>query len=331
MLKRIGMMAASLGLTILGIASVNPSLGMTALAASSAPEIEAVAGADTSMWVKGNPGPWIGFGGGLSGAPAVASVPSPFGQTETQGTPFYVVTGLDHDLWTINQQQGWQRLSTTRAYCIDNPAAVVTSAHAAGELLLTVACQGGDHAVWFAQTVVGNLLAPMPLAWQSLGGGIVNGPAIAAVDPIHNDVNGELTFFVNGTDGHVWTRTLATGWAQTPWGCIGHPAAGASLSTLIPSGEVTVFACQGSDHTLWFSHNFGSGWIDTQSLGGGLVDGPGVAVGPTTATFFVEGIDHTGWHRTITHGGNVFSWTSDGGVMRFGVGATALLFRSDNP
>jgi hypothetical protein len=247
------------------------------------------------------------------------------------GHPVRRRQGLDHDLWTFNQQQGWQRLSTDRAFCIDNPAAVITSAHAAGQMLLTVACQGADHALWFAQTLMGSGLAPMPLFWQTLDGGIVNGPAIAAVDPLHRDVNSELTFFVTAPGGQVGSRTLATGWAPTPWGCIGHPAAGASLSSLIPSGEVTVFACQGMDHTLWFSHNFGSGWIDTQSLGGGLVDGPGVAVGPVTATFFVQGIDHTAWHRTITHGGNVFGWTPDGGFIQFGVGAAALLSRSDNP
>ncbi len=172
----------------------------------------------------------------------------------------------------------------------------------------------------------------LPLLWQSLGGVLVNGPAVAAVDPVHRTVNSELTFFVNGTDGHVWTRTLDSGWTQMPWKCIGHPAAAATLSTLIPTtGQVTVFACHGIDHALWFSRNLGGGWVDTQSLGGIVVDGPGVAVGPSTATFFVEGNDQGGWHRTITHGGNVFAWTSDGGILQFGVGATALLFRSDNP
>jgi hypothetical protein len=329
MRRRIRTLVASFGLAVLGVA-FTASSGVT-LAANSAPEIEGAAGADASLWLKGNPGPWLGFNGGLTAAPAIASIPNPFGAQDGPGTPFVVVNGLDHDLWTFNQQQGWQRLSTQRAFCIDNPAAVITSAHAAGGRLLTVACQGADHALWFAQTLLGNPLAPLPLFWQSLDGGIVNGPAVAAVDPLHRDVNSELTFFATAPDGRVWSRTLATGWAPTPWGCIGHPAAAASLSTQIPSGEVTVFACQGRDRTLWFSHNFGAGWIDTQSLGGGLVDGPGVAVGPTTATFFVQGTNHDPWHRTITHGGNVFSWTPDGGFIQFGVGAVALLFSSDNP
>jgi hypothetical protein len=332
MRRRIRTLAASIGLAVIGIAGAATSTGVTALAANSAPEIEGVAGGDTSLWLRVNPGPWLGFNGGLAGAPAIASLPNEIGSTETQGTPFVVVTGLDHDLWTFNQQRGWVRLSTSRAFCIDNPAAVITSAHAAGGLLLTVACQGGDHALWFAQALVGSGLAPFALNWQSLGGGLSNGPGVAVVDPIHNSVAGELTFFATTPpSGIVWTRTLLTGWSPSTWACSGHPAAGATLSTQIPSGEVTVFACQGKDHSLWFSHNFGGGWIDTQSLGGGLLDGPGVAVGPTTATFFVEGTDHSMWHRTITHGGNVFNWTSDGGFAQFGAGATALLFRSDNP
>jgi len=83
---------------------------------------------------------------------------------------------------------------------------------------------------------------------------------------------------------------------------------------------------------LWFSHNFGSGWIDTQSLGGAIVDGPGVAVGPSTATFFAEGTDRAGWHRTIPHvGPYVSNWSGDGGILEFGASATALLFRSSYP
>ena len=330
MLVRSRTWSPSLVLAVLAIVLSSAFPVTTALAASSAPEIEGVAGSDASLFLRGNPGPWVGFGGILIGAPAIASVPSTT-QPETPGTPFVVVNGTDHNLWTFNQQQGWTHL-TASDYCIDNPAAVITSAHAAGAFVLTVACQGIDHALWFAQTQVGDLLTPLPLTWQSLGGLMVNGPAVAAVDPVHRSVNDELTLFVNGIDGHVWTRTLSTGWSQMPWECIGHPAAAATLSTLIPAtGQVTVFACQGIDHTLWFSHNFGNGWIDTQSLGGLLVDGPGVAVGPTTATFFVEGVDRAGWHRTITHGGNVFDWTSDGGILQFGTGAAALLFRSDNP
>jgi hypothetical protein len=305
-----------------------------ALAATTAPEIEGVVGTDSGLWVKGNnpSGPWLGLGGFLIAAPGGASVPDTVGGGP--GTPFWVVTGGDHNLWTFSQQTGWERLSIFTAYCIDNPAAVIVRAHAAGAFLLTVACQGADHALWFAQTQVGSLLGPLNLVWQSLGGVLVSGPAVAPVDPLHQTVDGELTFFGNGTDGHVWTRTFATGWTQTPWGCIGHPAAAATLSTQIPiSGQVTVFGCQGLDHSLWMARNFGDGrgWIDTQSLGGVLVNGPGVAVGPSTATFFVEGTDTASWHRTITHGGNVFSWTTDGGGLQYGASAVALLFASDNP
>jgi hypothetical protein len=329
MLAPIRALTASLGLALLGAAALGPFSAAPAIAASTAPEIEAVTGLNADLWLRSPGGPWLDFGGQFVAAPAVTSIPDSSGQNP--GTPFVVGTGLDHDLWTFNQQQGWQHLSSNPAFCLDNPAAVVTSAHAAGQQLLTVACQGANHALWFAQAVVGSGLAPLPLAWQSLGGVLTSGPAVAAVAPIGNTVDGEITFFGVGQDSHVWTRTVGTGWVQMGWQCLGHPAAATSLSTLVQSGEVTVFACDGLDHTLWFSRNFGSGWIDTQSLGGGLIDGPGVAVGPSTATFYVEGNNQGSWHRTITHGGNVFSWTSDGGGLQHGTAAAALLFASDNP
>ncbi len=333
MVARIRTLTASLGFVVLGIIVAGPPSATTALAATTAPELEGAVGADNGMWLRGNtpPGPWLSFGGVLLGPPALASLPSE-SQTPQQGSPFVVATGADHRLWTFNQQQGWQPLTSSPTFCIDNPTAVVTSAHASGMQLLTVACQGGDHALWFAQTTISaNSLAPLPLTFQSLGGIMMDGPAVAAVDPIHQTVDGERTFFANATDGHVWTRTLATGWSPTPWQCLGHLAAGGTLSTQVPSGEVAVFACQGTDHGLLFSHNFGGGWIDTQSFGGILIDGPGVAVGPTTATFFAEGANQSAFHLTITHGGNVFNWTPDGGILQLGASATALLFQTDNP
>jgi virginiamycin B lyase len=297
---------------------------------TAAPEIEAVAGRDSGVYQRTNPGTWQGLGGIVVGAPAIASLPSST-QPATQGTPFVVVTGQDHNLWTWNRQQGWQPLSSNPAYCIDNPAAAITSAQTAGAFTLTVACQGADHALWYAQATVSSLLAPLPLSWRSLGGGMRNGPAVAPVDPLHQTATGALTFFITGLDGYVYTRTLDAGWSKMPWGCIGHPAAATTLSSLIPTGEVTVFACQGWDHALWFSHNFGGGWVDTQSLGGILIDGPGVAVGPTTTTFFVEGQDRGGYHRTATVSGSVGSWTGDGGILQFGAGATALQLPANTP
>src|SRR5262245_43013650 len=109
MLVRIRALAAALGTAILGALLTNPTAGTTALAATSAPEIEAVTGLDSGVWFRSSPGPWLTFpGGGLIAAPAVASFPDTF--TSGQGTPFLVATGTDHDLWTVNQLQGWQRL-----------------------------------------------------------------------------------------------------------------------------------------------------------------------------------------------------------------------------
>src|SRR5258708_29939740 len=155
MVARIRTLTASLGFVVLGIIVAGPPSATTALAATTAPEREGAVGADNGMWLRGNtpPGPWLSFGGVLLGPPALASLPSE-SQTPQQGSPFVVATGADHRLWTFNQQQGWQPLTSSPTFCIDNPTAVVTSAHASGMQLLTVACPGGAHALWFPPTTI---------------------------------------------------------------------------------------------------------------------------------------------------------------------------------
>jgi hypothetical protein len=107
----------------------------------------------------------------------------------------------------------------------------------------------------------------------------------------------------------VLTRTISTGYASTPWICNGHPAAATS-------GSTTYFSCQGWDRALWYDVNSGKGWSGAKSLGGVLVDGPGVSAGPSGPTFFAEGQDAAVWERTLSQ-----PWSSDGGIVDYGVGA----------
>ncbi len=307
------------------------------LASGSTPFEEAVRGSDGALWARTDGSGWTSLGGALLAAPAVASVPDP--NDISSGTPLFIVTGTDNGLWARSLTQGWQPLSSAATSCIGNPAAVVVSAHAAGQLLLTVACQGSDNAVWSGQETVGpGQLPSQAIRFGSLGGVLSNnpvpaGPAIAPVEPLTRTVDDELTFFANGTDGHVWTRTVNTGWAQRPWGCAGHPAAGTSFSSVNPSlPEITVFACHGTDNRLWWAKDTGGGWLPARPdpLGGTPADGLGVAVGPETATFYVQGTDGMPYEETITYGGNIFGWSSPGGQARGGAAAAALLFRNAN-
>jgi hypothetical protein len=104
------------------------------------------------------------------------------------------------------------------------------------------------------------------------------------------------------------------GYTQTPWACIGVPAA-----ALVPGSGATMFACQGSDRALWQSDSLGgAAWSAAVSLGGVLIGGPAVVAGSQETDFLAEGTDHAIWQRTPA------GWTSLGGSVVGGVGAVGL-------
>ena len=265
-----------------------------------------VEGSDGALYIRAPGAGNLSLGGILAGAPAIAAVP----QASGPPLPLYVVTGSDHRLWVRSDGQGFQPLTQDFTYCIDNPAAVVTGS--AGAATLTVACQGGDHALYTIQGPVsaGNL--PALSGWTGHGGALVAGPAVAPVG-----AGGDITFFVDGTDGHVWAGAASTPFTQMPWLCLGHPA----VATL---GSTATFACDGTNHALWFATNTGTGWSSPQSLGGILVDGLGLAAVPGGTTLFVEGSDSALWQNFIPDGGNPTGWAGDGGAVRQGAGAVGL-------
>jgi hypothetical protein len=338
------MLGSTLKRSLGGLAAAASAIGLAvaaaptnALAVSPAetPTQVGVEGIDGGLYAKQDLYPFAptnGFaplGGVLTAAPAVASIPDRNGVLP--GQPLYIATGTDHALYVRSNNLGWQRLTTDSIYCIDNPAAVVVSAHAAGQQLLVVGCQGSDHALYYAFETVGRGSLPSQnLHFQSLGGTLVSGPAVAPVDPIHaGGVFEELTFFANGTDGHVYTRTALSGWVRTSWQCLGHPAAGGTLSSFSPA-EKSFFACQGTDRQLWTSRNIGAGWEPTVPWGGTLVDGPGIAVTPTWVTVYAEGTDAQLYQLSFSSQ-NLTGWRPQGGILQHGAGAAALLFGGDNP
>lgn len=283
-----------------------------------------VAGAgDSGLWRLQDtppPTPFTGLGGAILAAPAVVSVPTLSGGS---GVPIYIATGGDHALWVRSQTQDWRPLASSGTFCIDNPAGVVVQSKPAGSLIFVAACHGGDNALWFAQEPISPGTLPDPsLVFHSLGGQMVAGPAVAAIDPLGAmRVDDELTFFVNGTNGHVWTRTLSVDWSQQPWSCIGHPAA----STVVipapppPAFEASLFACQGTNTHLWIAINFGGGWGPAFDVGGLLVDGPGAAADPEGPVVYVEGRDGAVWRWDG-------AFTPLGGSVLHGVGAAAVQF-----
>jgi hypothetical protein len=257
----------------------------------------AVEGTNQDLWVKHGTGSWTGLGGILTGAPAVVAMPG--------GAALYIVAGSDHTLWERTDTTGWQGLSS--ANCQDNPAAAVVGT------VMTVACTGSDHALHYAQaTLVGNTLPAAVAPLTSLGGSSNYGPAISVV-------NGSLTFFVIGTDNHIWYRTAAQGWASLGTvTCIGHPAASTS-------GTTSYLACHSStDNAVWYSKNTGSGWSSWASLGGTAVDGPGLAATSSGTTFVMEGSSNVVYQNVLSTTGTTTGWMSNGGYSLHGAAAGAV-------
>jgi hypothetical protein len=284
-------------------------------------------------------GAWEDQGGLAVESPVVVSVPNASGV----GTPLYVVTGIDHSVWVSWENGPWGRLSSPSFDCTDAPAATVVASTpgSTSAYTLVVACRGTNGALWWVSgPVTAGTLPSDFTGWTSLGGiiesGINGGPAVAAVEPPAGtsiSFSKELTFFVNGIDGQVWETTAAAGsagWTGTGWRCNGHLAAAA----FVASGTLTTaFACQGTDRAIDAATTTGAGW-DLQRLGGIVIDGPGIAMSPTSWTVVAEGTDQALWQTTSTSTAGSFSfgpWTWAGGVLTNGASATALLTEANNP
>jgi hypothetical protein len=264
-------------------------------AVPTAPPLAGGTGTDNGLWVFSGSSGYVPKGGQLLGAPAIVGVP----RTNLPADPLYLGTGLDHNVWVRSDSQGWQPLASAGAYCIDNPAAAVVGS------TLYVACEGGDHALWYNSGSVVSGSLPVLGGWAPLGGVLAAGPAVAGV-------NGLVTFMVLGTDHQVWIRTLSSGYSAFGARCNGHPA----LATT-SNGTTSYFACDGTDGTLWYGSNTGGVWSGLSSPGGHLVDGPGIAALPSPS-FFVEGTDGSIWEWSAA------GWVPHGGRIVGGVGATGL-------
>lgn len=267
-----------------------PTTSATASPATTG-SLAAVTGANGALWYRTATTPWRTLGGRLIGAPAVVAVSGSGGQP----SPLFVATGLDHAIWVRSFTTSWHRLSDP-GYCLSGPGASVSGQ------VLTIACAGGNHAVWFTQPAAGSTTNAR--GWQSLGGVVTSAPAIAWID-------GQLRVFATGTDGHAWTRTQSVSWLRTPWVCSGHEA-------VAVGGGSAYFGCDTTSHTLWIDQLTARGWQPPVDLGGRLLAGPGIAVTSSGPVFYVEGANQGAWMRSLSRG-----WVSLGGVVQHGAAATS--------
>jgi len=249
---------------------------------------------------------WHSLGGGIVGPPAVAAEATAFSGAPAQ--PLFVATGTNKSLFMRTATAGWQAIAAAK--CIGSPGAVAYNG------TLTVACRGTNNALFYNSVPwSGTGLPAIPASgWKSLGGTLSASPAVAPV-------GGAVTFFVRGTTGKIFTRTVSSGYVAHTWGCIGAPAAGIETAS-----NDTIFACQGTDRALWISFNGGSlqkgalgGWLPAFSLGGTLIGGPAVAAGSLVTEWLVEGTN-----KAIFQDSSVTGSSSLGGGAVNGVGAAAL-------
>jgi hypothetical protein len=218
----------------------------------------------------------------------------------------FIVNGTDHRLYERTVNTNWTPLGPSSTYCLDSPAAVVTGT--ASSPTLTVACEGGDDALYSATTTaVLSTGLPKFSAWTGLGGLLGAGPAVAPV-------NGTIYYFVTAgfNNGQVWVRTANTGWGATPWNCVGHPAAG-----IAQQGAATWFGCEGTDGQLWA----GPVWSGVGAEGGAITPGVALGIDSAAAYMFAEASfgGNSVWMRTPTT-----TWTDLGGTVLNGVGAVGL-------
>jgi hypothetical protein len=286
------------------IATASTTAAQAAPSAASAPAVAlAVEGTNGEMYVQAptlSPG-WQPEGGQIVAAPAVVAAPNPDGTSPNP--PLFFATGTTTHLYVRSLTEGWQQVGPVPAECLNGPAAVISGSS------LYVACEGTNHALYYnTSTWSGSGLPQFTTPWLSLGGYLTAGPAVATV-------GGTLTFFVRGTTGHIYLRSVSSGYTETPWECVSHPAA-----ALQASSGITYFGCEGTNHALWVASNSGTGWSGTTPLGGVLVGGAAIAGTSAQFEFFCEGKADALYERTLSSTG----WTSLGGTAVYGIGAAAL-------
>ena len=268
----------------------------------------AVTGTDAQLWTRQDAGPYTPLGGQLIGAPTVVAVP---GASGTLPTPLYLGIGKDHNVYVRTVSQPWQALSSTAVACVDSLGAVVTTS--SSNLTLTVACEGTDAALYYAQAPLHSSTLPVVTNWTNLGGVLSAGPAVAAP-------GGRVTFYVTGSDGLVYVRdTSSRGYVAMQYRCSGRPAVSVQ-------GSVQYFACTGTDSALWYAVNTGVGWPAASSAGGRVVSGAGIAATSTQASIFVEGSDSAVYQlEVMSSAGPATPFVDVGGAVQGGASAAGLI------
>jgi hypothetical protein len=266
----------------------------------------AATGSDGQLYSRQDAGAFTPLGGQLTGAPAVVTMP---GASGTLPSPLYLGIGTDRNVYVRSATQSWQPFTNSPVACLDSLGAAVSSSSTG--LMVTVGCEGTDHALYYAQAPLVSTALPVATSWTGLGGVLGAGPAVV-------NAGGRINFYVTGSNGSVWVRDTTRGYVAMSYQCSGHPA----VSVL---GSVTYFACDGTDGALWYAVNSGLGWPAATRAGGAVTGGPGIAATTNQAAVYVEGSNGAVYHVTLTPSGTATSFVVDGGVVQSGVAAAGLV------
>jgi hypothetical protein len=305
---------------LIALAGVSPALISDPPAGAQAVQTWAAVaeGANGAAWYI-NPEPlpasgatWTSLGGNVLTTPAVADYGNnPYGDP----VPIFAAIGTDHQVWvtSVGSAPTWYPVG---GYCLSSPAANILNTASGGMDDLSIACEGGDGAMWVEQVFiepVGPVNNPVPVGilqgFTSFGGGIVAGPAIDALP-----LDAGPVYFVEGPNHQVFYTTQPNSWTPTPFYCTGHLAGGAFNNS--------VLGCQGMDGQMWLvtSSNGSLTGLTAAPQGGALIGGPGLASLPTT-WMFAEGTDHSGYFEVA----GTTPWFSLGGyLIGDGINATIL-------
>jgi hypothetical protein len=160
---RVAALVAGTGLLVSVFAMVG---GHAASAQSATPSyVVAAEGSNGQLMVQTpdsallSPG-WQSLGGQIIAAPAVATYPD--------GSPLFIALGTDHALYDRTLSVGWAQLGPYGTPCMGSPAATVTQGQSGP--LLTVACEGGDQALYAATLALPSSGPPVVNAFSDLGG-----------------------------------------------------------------------------------------------------------------------------------------------------------------
>ena len=142
------------------------------------------------------------------------------------------------------------------------------------------------------------LTATDAVAGASLGGTSTTSPALVRVDDTH------ATAFTRGSDGALWSNTLAgTSWPTT-WTSLGGPTGGQIVGQPAAygssGGRIDLFV-RGTDNVAYQRTYSGTAWGSWVSLGGTITDAPTVAfTSPTSWSLFARASDGQVWTRTAS-------------------------------